>query len=65
MNSMYKELSSSELSEIYGGERTFWENVGYNARVLLKKVDKALNDMSESYQQQVFEEIANGHFPAD
>jgi len=65
MNSMYKELSSSELSEIYGGERTFWENVGYNARVLLKKVDNALNDMSERYQQQVFEEIANGHFPAD
>ena len=62
---MYKELSSSELSEIYGGERTFCENVGYNARVLLKKVDNALNDMSERYQQQVFEEIANGHFPAD
>ena len=62
---MYKELSASELTEIYGGERSFWENVGYNARVLLKKVDNALNDMSERYQQQVFEEIANGHFPAD
>ena len=65
LNNMYKELSASELTEIYGGERSFWENVGYNTRVLLKKIDKALNDWSESYQESVFEEIASGHFPAD
>jgi len=62
---MFKELSSSELSEIYGGERSFWENVGYNARVLLKKVDKALNDLAAQDQEWIFQQIESGSFNGD
>ena len=65
MNNLFKELSVSELTEIYGGERSFWENVGYNARVLVRKVDKALNDWAAKEQEWIFQQIKSGTFNGD
>ncbi len=65
MNNLFKELSASELAEIYGGERSFWENVGYNARVLVRKVDKALNDWAAKDQEWIFQQIESGTFNGD
>ena len=65
MNNLFKELSVSELTEIYGGERSFWENVGYNARVLVRKVDKALNDWAAKEQEWIFQQIESGTFNGD
>ena len=65
MNNLFKELSVSELTEIYGGERSFWENVGFNARVLVRKVDEALNDWAAKEQEWIFQQIESGTFNGD